>query len=57
MISKYSYLTDKELIRMVQYNHGELIEELCERLAKLLETNSSLEKRVYEQQSFSRTYA
>lgn len=42
MITKYNYLTDAELIRLVRNSNGDLVEELCNRLAKLLETNRLL---------------
>jgi hypothetical protein len=35
MTTKYRHLSDMELIRLVQYTHGDLVEELCARLEAL----------------------
>ena len=44
MRTKYSYLTDLELVRSVRYDHGDLVEELCERLEKLAKEAERMEK-------------
>lgn len=42
MNTKYSYLTDMELIHLIRYTQGDLVEELCARLEKRVEENERL---------------
>ena len=43
MTTKYSYLTDKELIAVLRDSESEWVRELCERLAAALDEIKNLE--------------
>ena len=44
MTTKYSYLTDKELIALLRDSEIEWVRELCERLEKAAEEIAQLER-------------
>ena len=48
MITKYSYLTDKELIALLRDSELEWVRELCQRLEKKIEEYETLLKGGYD---------